>query len=115
MTLHPVLDAEEMGRALDVAPIEDITAALVRRADRAVALAEAAFHELQRTIAQGRRVELYNRVSGSLALCQKFSGAVSALAPGSRQAELAEKCVRVADNFARLALGLFRGLRLGHA
>ena len=83
MTFHPVLDAEELARALDAAPIESLLAALVRRAKKAMELGEAAYHQATRELDRASQRELITRCATSARVCRNLSEAVHAIAPMS--------------------------------
>lgn len=103
MTLHPVFDGEELARALDAAPIEELIGALVRRAARAKALGEAAYHDACLELDRARRDELLRRCATSARVCRNLSEAIHALAPMSPQDLEAAAHARAAVNFDRLA------------
>lgn len=118
MTFHPVLDHEELARALDAAPIEELVEALVRRSRRAAQLGEAAYHEACATLDRAHQDDLLRRVATSARVCRNISEAVHALAPMSAQDREAAAHARMAQNIDRLAAIVqtaAREARLGHA
>ena len=116
MSIHPVLDAEELDRVLDAAPIEAVIAALVRRAERLCALAEAAYADAARTAILGRRSEMYGRCFSSARLCDQLADAVKALAPDHEEQRKAAAFARVAENFSQMARALLNQReRVGNA
>ena len=103
MTLHPVLDAEELRRALDVAPMEELIAAWVRRARKAMELGEAAYHQATRELDRTSQRELITRCATSARVCRNISEAVHAVAPMSAFDLEAAAHARRAVNVDRLA------------
>jgi hypothetical protein len=116
-----VRDHEELRRAIDAAPIEETLGALVRRAARQVALAEAAFNEASHEDDQQRLAELVSRCATSARVSRNISEAVHILAPGSGQDFEADAHARTAATFDRLAnqhlgaVAMRRAETVGHA
>ncbi len=118
MSYHAVLDAEELRRALDTAPIEEVLAALVRRGARLLALAEAAAHEASVEQLEGRVAELERRCAASCIEVRKLSDAMHVLAPASNLDFQLAGYSRAAATFDRLTAFRLRCLRkqeVGHA
>lgn len=79
------LDAEERKRTFDAAPIEDLLDALVRRGERACAVARAAYYQADHEEDAARQVDLARRCEASARLCRSISHALHSLAPMSPQ------------------------------
>jgi len=105
------LDHEEVRRALDVAPIEELLGALVRRAARLLALSEAACHEMDRPQTTERLAELAARCAASAIECRKLSDALHVLAPHSDLDCVAAGYARAAATFDRLTALRLEGAR----
>lgn len=82
-------DHEQLRRAIDAAPIEELLEALVRRSERALSLARAAYHQAELETEPARMGDLVRRCEASATKCRAISHALRALAPGSAQDERA--------------------------
>lgn len=103
MSLHPVTDAEELQAALDSAPIEMLIGALVRRAGRLCALAEAAYHEsTARGTTPDRAKELSRSAAASALRARTIADAIFLLAPGTPQETEAAGYARFAGTYDRM-------------
>jgi hypothetical protein len=106
-------DHEQVRRAIDAAPIEELLDALVRRAERALSLARAAYHQAELEIEPERMADLVRRCEASAKKCRAFSHALRALAPNSAQDE---RAFNIALDVAALAVMVVPGRAgAGHA
>jgi Tfp pilus assembly protein PilX len=110
----PDPDAATMRRAIDRAPIEELLDALVRRSERAMSLARAAFHQAEYELEPARLADLVRRCEASASKCRAYSTALRALAPGSEQDQ---RAFNLALEAASLAVVIAPGARKaeGHA
>jgi hypothetical protein len=98
-------DFEKQKRMVDALPIERLIEAIARRGARALALAEAAFHELSVRQPTGeQRKDLVNRCADSARICRGVAAAVHALAPFSPVDREADNYAHTAASFDRLAM-----------
>lgn len=107
------LDAEERKRVFDAAPIEDLLDALVRRSERACAVARTAYYQAELEEDAARQVDLSHRCEASARLCRSVSHAMHTLAPMSPQDQRALDLSLEAAAMAAFAVP--RTGRVGHA
>lgn len=107
------VDAEERRRLFDAAPIEDLLDALVRRSERACAVARAAYYQAELEEDAARQVDLARRCEASARLCRSISHALHTLAPLSPQDQRALDVSLEAAAMAAFAGPRTRGV--GHA
>lgn len=106
------VDAEQRRRLFDSAPIEDLLDALVRRSERACAVARAAYHQAELEEDAARMGELARRCEASARLCRRTSHALHALAPLSPQDQ---RALDLSLEAAAMAVFAVPTGRVGHA
>lgn len=107
------VDTEQRRRLFDAAPIEDLLDALVRRSERACAVARAAYYQAELEEDATRQVDLAHRCEASARLCRSVSHAMHTLAPMSPQDQRALDLSLEAAAMAAFAVPQ-KG-RVGHA